>query len=204
MFEAEAVPDSVQIVVEDAAECEISVNGQRAAYAGLPYYFDRSFHPVDVSNLILQGENVIEVSRHFEAPSLAKFDLASLFSLSTGVELEGIYVIGDFAVKGLPSRHEQKPEVMRYAPTFALAAETGGCTGDLLADGYPFFAGSVTLATSVELDAPAGDESVHLVLPEVGAALCKTRVNGQEAGSVAWAPYELDVTAHIRPGANQV
>ena len=44
-FHAEAKPKSLAVVVEDAADYSITINGQPVAYAGLPYYFDRGIQP---------------------------------------------------------------------------------------------------------------------------------------------------------------
>ena len=34
--------------------------------------------------------------------------------------------------------------------------------------------------------------------------LAKARVNGREQGAILWAPYEVEITAALRPGANRV
>jgi hypothetical protein len=203
-FTADAVPAAAQIVVEDAAEHEIRVNGRPVAHAEMPYYFDRSFHPVDVTEHLRVGENEIEVSRRFQPPPQAKFMLGSLFQTASGTELEAVYLTGDFAVRSRTSPRPARPLCTRLEPEFVVTGEPGTTTGDLTSDGYPFFAGRLALTATAELEAAADGESAFLVLPCVGSVLAKVRVNGNEAGSIAWAPYEVEITSLIEPGENRI
>ena len=203
-FECEFQPESIQIVVEDAAEFEIRVNGKTVKPEGLPYYLDRSFHPVDIGQHVIQGENQIELSRTFEPLQKPKFGLASLFQNLSGVELENIYLIGDFAVKGKHSSGADRPKCVRFSPGFVLTEEALQSEGDLLADGYPFFAGRLSLIQNIDLEAPAAGEEVRLSLPLLHAVLAKVRVNGVEAGATAWQPFEVDITKQVHGGENQI
>jgi hypothetical protein len=131
--------------------------------------------------------------------------LAGLFEKLEGVELESIYLIGDFAVLGTPSTAESKPRCIRFSPGFQIAAEQPTTTGDLVSEGYPFYAGRMSLSDTVKLEAPAPGERVMLELPGIdAAALVQVQVNGQGAGAIMWAPYELDITFLVKSGKNEV
>jgi len=202
-FAAETKPTSLQVVVEDAAQYDIRVNGQPAQYAGLPYYIDRAFHPVEATDFVREGENTIELSIDFEPLGQASFSLARLFEKREGVELESIYVIGDFAVRGSISSAEPHPRCIRYGPNFVITEEATS-TGDFTADGYPFYAGRITYSETVRLERPTGDQQVLLELPGLDAVLAKVCVNGQLAGEILWPPYEVDVTRHVSDGDNEI
>lgn len=201
-FRAETAPRRAQLVVEDADRFGISVNGQAVRYQGLPHWLDRSFLPVDVSGLLRAGENVVELTcehRPLEQPrSNARFENLH------GTELEPIYIIGDFAVRAMPSTGAARPKCVRYAPEFAIAGETATTTGDLVAEGYPFYAGRLTLTCDADLRAPAEGERVLLRLPEMAACVARVSVNSREAGAIAWRPYEADITDGVRAGVNEV
>ncbi len=203
-FHAEPTPENVQVAIEDAAEYAITINGQPAAYDGAEYYVDPSFHPVDISDHVQVGRNVLELSREFRPVPRASFRLASLFEAARGVELESIYLIGDFAVKGRASGAAEKEGCVRLQPDVVLTQESGVSRGNLVMDGYPFFAGRIQLAQKVSLRAPRDGERVALSLPNLDAALVKVWVNDQSAGSIMWAPYEVDVTDLVRQGKNEV
>ena len=202
-FNAASVPARICAVIEDADQCAIRVNGAPVAYAGLDYYFDRSFLPVDITALVQQGENTLDLSLDFKPLKAPAFGLASLFANVAGSEIESVYLIGDFAVRGSLSPKAQRPESLRYAPAFTLAAESLGTSGDLVADGYPFFAGRIELSADVMLD-PAADERVLLRLPGLEACVAHVAVNGQSAGACAWPPYALDVTPWVKRGRNTI
>jgi len=203
-FVAESKPKSIRVAIEDAAEYAITVNGKSVSYDGLPYFVDRSFHPVDITEQTQVGENIIVLSRHFRPMPRTRFSLASLFEARRGVELESIYLIGDFAVKVQPSDGEGKPKCLRITPEMVLTDEAAECGPELAMDGYPFFVGRISLSKTLDLEAPAAGQKVFLTLPTLDAALAKVRVNGQDAGAVMWAPYELDITAHVQQGQNEV
>lgn len=193
-FRAEQKPKALAVVVEDAADYDITINGQPVAYAGLPYYFDRAFNPVDITVHVVPGENVIELARVFEPPSKAQFMLQRLFHTHTGVELESIYLTGDFAVRCPVSAGPARERCVRIAPDLALTAEPATRTGDLATAGCPFFAGRLALEQTVNLPKPESGEQVFLTLPDPGAALAHVSVNGRPAGSVCWPPYRVEIT----------
>ncbi|MFC1717713.1 glycosyl hydrolase [Candidatus Poribacteria bacterium] len=204
-FEVAALPSTLCVVMEDAANYEIVVNGHAVRYEGLPYWIDRSFHPVDIVDLVKQGTNTIELSTRFSPVPKASFSLARLFAKLEGTELESIYLIGDFAVEGKPSAAESKPRCIRFGQEFRITAERESTSGDLVSDGYPFFAGRISLTDTVSLEMPAAEERVVLELPAIdAAALVKVRVNDAEAGVIMWSPYELDITSLVESGENKI
>ena len=203
-FTAETVPANLCVVIEEAAEYDIRVNGQAVACAGLPYFVDKSFHPVAIAPVARTGENTIELSIEFHAVPPASFALASLYETKVGTELESIYLTGDFAVRAEVSGGEARPRCVRLSPTFRLVAERETSSGDLVADGYPFFAGRAGYAETVTLPAAAEGERVVLALPRLDAVVAKVRVNGHAAPPIGWAPYESDITGLVREGDNAI
>jgi hypothetical protein len=205
IFEVGDVPSSLRVVIEDADRYEIAVNGQPVRYAGLPYWIDRSFHPVDVTGLVQRGTNVVELATDFRAVPQPRFVLAGLFEKLEGVELESIYLIGDFAVTGQLSPAEPRPRCLRFSPGFRIAAEQQTAAGDLVSAGYPFYVGRIALSEIVSLEAPQEGERAVLELPAIdAAALVVVRVNGREAGAIMWPPYEIDVTSLVKEGENEI
>ncbi|MGD8237127.1 MAG: glycosyl hydrolase [Armatimonadota bacterium] len=203
-FDVETIPTSLQVVIEDAEQYEIRVNGRPAREAGLAFYVDRAFHPVEATELVLEGENTVEISIDFRPLGKASFGLARLFEKREGVELESIYVIGDFAVRGELSDAEERPGCLRCRPEFVICEESETSTGNLSAEGYPFYAGRITYAETATLDRPADGERVVLELPGLDAVLAKVRVNGESAGEILWPPYEVDITEHVTDGDDEI
>jgi hypothetical protein len=209
-FAVETKPERISLVVEDAREWSITVNGSPVAYGGADPFIDASFEPVDIAGVVRTGENTVEMKRGFEPPQQPRFRLGSLFQTATGVELETVYLIGDFGVSGTKTdaiaaggtgAATTRPSV-RFAPRFSVATEQTTSEGDLLVDGYPFFAGRIALEVDADLPAPEDGERVVLVLPGLDAAVARVSVNG--AGPVAWAPYETDITSGVSGGPTTI
>lgn len=198
-FTCKDKPEKVFLVVEDAEKYEIRVNSKEVEYAGLPYYRDISFHPIDISSIVKDGKNVIEISTYFVAGDPgAQRDLERLY----GTELEAVYLIGDFAVKG--EREGIEGKSVWYKPGFVICKEASVTNGDLLASGYPFFNGTISLSQNFDLSTLEENTRVFLEIGKLYSIVTKVRVNGMEAGVILWKPYKLDITDFVREGKNSI
>lgn len=138
-------------------------------------WLDPSFLTAEISELLVQGRNTVELRG----------------AVSVEPELEPIYVVGDFGVEARPqggSKVVDEKELVNVS--------------DLCREGLPFYAGSVELRKSVEV--PSGFKCAVLKFEELNAALAEVRVNGAGAGFALFPPYEVDVTALLKPGSNEV
>ena len=202
-FDVESVPKSLKVAIEDADAYGIVVNGNAVSYEGLRYYVDRSFLPVDITAHVREGANTIELTREFRALKRPSFGLARLYANVPGTEIESVYLVGEFATKGTVSKNAQRPQSVRYAPGFVVCAEPETTRGDLVADGYQFFAGTVELVASVDVTKGDG-ERVALRMPGLRCCVAEAIVNGTSAGTVAWQPNEIDITDAVKAGANEI
>jgi hypothetical protein len=198
-FDAAVCPPApVYLVVESPERFHIVVNGQPVPSTDAGWWTDISFRKVDISAAVQAGRNEILLSGTF----------------ARDTELESVYVIGDFGVAGRRLREENRHNGQifdRYAPDFRLTAppdrasaqgSAGGLDLDLTAQGLSMFAGRVTLRQTVAL--PPLDGRAVLEIHNLRAAVAHVRVNGQQAGTVAWPPHRVDVSGGLRPGDNVV
>jgi alpha-L-rhamnosidase len=104
---------------------------------------------------------------------------------------ECIYLLGDFGTRadGL--------ELSLTPPTAELEL------GDWGKQGLTFYSGSVLYKTSMDFVPEAGKRCV-IKVPEFRAPCIRIMVNGEDAGNIAWAPFELDVTDFLKSGENQI
>jgi len=197
-FDAEVRPAApIYLVVESPARFEIAVNG-RPVSGDDGWWTDISFRRMEVSDAVRAGRNVVT--------------LGGVFARDT--ELESVYLIGSFGVRGRRLGEENRctGQVFdRYGPDFwvtdlpALARSRcggGGLCVDLTAQGLPFFAGRARLSQAVSL--PRLDGRTVLQIHGLRAAVAHVRVNGRHAGSIAWPPHRVDVTAELRRGENEI
>jgi len=188
----------VYLVVESPGRFHIAVNGQPVAGSDEGWWTDISFRKLDVSTLVRAGWNEVVLGGVF----------------ARGVELESVYLVGDFGVAGrrLGEEGRHTGQVFdRYAPDFRVTdlpgcvravQRAGGLRVDLTRQGLPFFAGRAVLCQAVTL--PPLDGRPVLEIQGLRAAVAHVRLNGQHQGTVAWPPHRVDVSAGLRPGENVI
>ena len=172
-----AVPEGdVFLVVETPEAFEIAVNGKSVSDEDHGYWVDSTFRKRKITGLLTEGANTITLKG----------------TADPRIELESMYVIGDFAVH---------TDDMR---TFALGEETsitGG--GDLVEQGFPFYAGAVALTQTFDFDVDS-PEVATLEIDGMAGIVADVWVNGENAGQIIWEPYALDVAKLLKKGENTI
>ena len=200
-----------QLVVETPEIFDITVNGKPIDKTVTGYYHDISFKTIDIFEYILDGENEIVLQCDFvqsdEVYNNAKNSLifeSEKNKLSYDMEIEAIYLIGDFAVKTDGEFEKLERRAVRTNGNFYIttAPKSLKC-GEIASQGYPFFAGSMTFGQKVTLCADeCKNRSVKFrCLP---STVTKIKVNGIDAGKIMWQPYELDISRLLVEGENEI
>lgn len=203
-FTSEIKSNKCAVVIEEADKYSVEVNGMSVKYEGLPFYREKCFLPIDITHHIKTGINRIQISRTFEAEDKDNLDNENLHKYY-GTELEQVYLIGDFAVKGKRTGQdffECRRE--RFNPKFVMAKESGITGGNLLTDGYCFFNGTINLTTNVIIPEVKKNERYFIDFGELDTTIAKVKVNNQDAGKIAWKPYRADITDYIWEGENKI
>lgn len=161
------------VVIEDLTRGSLTVNGRPIDSTGAGWHWDHGFGKVEITDLVHTGENIVDFRVHYDFLT----------------EVEAAYVVGDFGVE------------LATPSTGALIAEPLQLqNGSWVEQGYPFYSGRMTYRTTVEQPAAAG--RTFLRLKQASGILYHVRVNGDDAGSILWQPHVLELTDHLRPGAN--
>lgn len=167
---------SVQAVVERPALFKVAVNGRPVAPLADAWWLDRAFGVFPIGPHLKPGLNRISIA-------------ARPFTIHS--ELEPVYIRGDFAVRPL-------------GKGFGIGPAAGLGVGSWLDQGLPFYAEGVEYARTFHLPALEAGERVRVRLDDARGAVTRIVVNGREAGWIAFAPAELDVTDLLVPGANEI
>ncbi|MBN1343298.1 MAG: hypothetical protein JXQ73_11495 [Phycisphaerae bacterium] len=168
------VPKRLWIVVERPDLYTITCNGKPVTAAKGQWWLDKVFGKIDLASLAQTGENAVTIK-------------ASPFTLYH--ELESAYVLGDFALKATDKG-------------FAIVADQPIRLGPWNEQGHPFYSAGVAYEQTFDVASPSGQYRV--ALPKWYGSVAKVTVNGKPAGHVACAPWECDVTEHVKPGANKI
>ena len=181
------------LVLEKPENYQIKVNNKRVLYKDEGSFHDLAFRKIKISEFLKKGENNIILSCLFKPPKKE----GTLIFLKEGVELESLYLIGDFRVK------KERGE-------FVIVKKEGKAqSGDLVEQGYPFFAGSLSLIQKLRLGEEGGGKvypvfsnGIYLNLKGLEAIVAGIKVNQREAGKIILPPHRLEITNLIRKGEN--
>ena len=154
----------------------VKVNGQAVTFSTNDFFLCETFQTGDVAAFLKHGSgNEIELVPHHDAFETSRSDA---------------YLLGDFAVQMVDG--------------FSIVKETPFSLGDIVPRGYPFYAGTFALETSVNIPALTRSARYLLTFPEFEAAVLRVIVNGFVYEPLFAPPWETDITLALRPGRNNV
>jgi hypothetical protein len=202
-FKSSVSLSQLHLALESPADCTIMFDGQMVDKQMNGYYMAKEFECVILPMTIKPGQHQVEINRFFRPLARAKSHLTSLFEDLPGVELEAMYLIGDFAVMG--RAEPTKSNCIRINRDFELCQESHQCHTELVTAGYPFYTGTVVIRKSVELpDELVCDRKAWLEVDGFRSCTAHVYVNEIDAGVLAWAPYRVDITGLLIPGKNTI
>ena len=199
------------LVVETPEIFDIAVNGKKIDKTVNGYYFDTSFKVINIFDYITTGINEIALECDFvQSEQVYENAKKSLIfeseknKLSYDMEIEAVYIKGDFAVKTDNDFENLERNAVRTNGDFYLTKAPDTLdSGDIVTQGYPFFAGSMTFKKSVNLTA---DECKcrSIKFARLGSTVIKIKVNGKNADKIMWQPYEVDISDLLNEGKNDI
>lgn len=154
------VPNELFLVCETPEKFEIAVNGKSLKEKPSGYFLDKSFQKIDISKYIMKGENTISFDCDFVQSGKIYENLkkAMIFEseknkLSYDMEIEAIYLLGDFAVKTDGKWEKLDRDAVRYKGDFAIEKRKDTLSPqNIEKQGYPFFAGEIVLETEIDIE----------------------------------------------------
>lgn len=213
-FEAEIaeVPSGCKLVVEQPAMyTSIAVNGKPVAFDVDDSYTCFTFRAKPVTDLLKLGRNEIILTLNYVSAIPTSLNARARY----GTEIESIYLIGDFAVRPVVAdkllattyRNQEGslvPKPIHSFKSFTIGRETITFNGDLVPQGYPFYAGEFQMDSAFDLGMVEAGKKYLLTFPSFEAVVINVMVNGKPCPPLVASPWETDVTAAIRPGKNTV
>lgn len=201
-FDIQELPSRLHFLTEDMNICSCHINGHEMTFAGCAD-FEKRILRADISKQCKCGRNeVVMKIRFFERDSVfyALYGEGVSESLRNclvyDTTIEACYLQGDFGVYS----HEpftEDPEKGTYLCEggFHLGKQKKMVT-DFAKDGYPFFAGNLTLKTVFESDG----EPCDLRLPK-NVPLVYLKINGRDVDK-GYFDELADISAYIEKGKN--
>lgn len=204
----QTVPERLYLVCERPELYEIKVNGQSIDKTDKGYFIDSAFRMLDISGMLHEGENTIELVTDFRLLPLVYENLrkARIFEseknkLTYDMEVEPIFLAGDFAVCMDGETETLEKNAFRFQGSFKIAEPPSKIhLSEIEKQGYLFFAGEITVEKEFELE----NTDYELVFHKKGINAIRVYVNGRYVDTVLWNPTRLDISAYLVPGRNTV
>lgn len=207
-FQTAYLPETLYLVCETPELFTISVNGTLIDKTDCGSFADKAFRKLDIARYATLGQNTITLETAFSQSNTVYENIQKAMQfesernkLTFDMELEQIYLVGNFSVDTRGSFTELDRDACRFAGEFVLTApknELSLC--HLERQGFPFFAGEITVKKTISAD------TVNRMLDFVktGINVVKARVNGTELRPLLWEPFTADLSPLLHEGENEI
>lgn len=202
------IPRVLYLLCETPEIFEIQVNGEKIEKTDCGYFADKAFRKLDITRYVKYGENGITVSVDFrqsdavyEGIRKSRIFESEKNKLTFDMEIEQIYLLGDFSVDATGSYEELDRDACRFSGDFVIEKpRTAISLEKIQRQGFPFFAGEIT----VKKNFSARDTNLMLDFVKTGINCIKAKINGNELPQFMWEPYTADVSGLVREGENEI
>lgn len=204
-YDVDYVPTELRVAIEPMYS-RVTVNGTEVEPDKTKPWFDRSFATVDIAALTKPGTNeiVIEVEHHQR--DYVYYVLYGGVSESLrnclvfDVEIENIYLIGDFALRTNGEFTDSVRSSVLYDGGFTLVRQPATVPArDVVRGGFPFYGGAIETGFTYRYS-----EGKPTVLRLNGRfATADVRVNGTYVGAMLF-ERTLDLSAFLCEGDNDI
>lgn len=180
----DAVPTDVHLACETPEIFTISVNGAVVPKEIDGYFADKSFKKIDITSFLKLGANTISFDCDFiQSPEFYEnLKKAYVFEseknkLTYDIEIEAIYLVGDFTVKTDGEWEDLDNNAGRYKGNFTIDKPvTSLSIKHIEKQGYPFFSGQMVLEGEIDIQ---GSDPL-LVIDRKGVNALKVEINGKQ------------------------
>lgn len=203
---AEYIPTPLYLVCETPENFVISVNGTEVEQKIEGSLIDQSFCKIDISHYMQLGENTIsfdcvlkQSETVYENRRKAKVFESECNKMVYDMEVEAIYLAGDFSVKTDGTWTGSEKKAVSYHGDFVLEAPRKEIQiKHMEQQGYPFFCGHMTLEGVLVIH---GEHPV-LDIDWRGINVLCVEINGIKR--VMWRDSQLDLSAFDAHGTTAV
>ena len=181
---ADYVPNKMYLVCETPDKFRISINGVPVEPKIAGEFLDYSFPKLDISGYLTVGENRIcmdcefgQSAEFYENRRKAQIFESELNKLAYDMEIEAIYLLGDFSVGTPGAWTPLEGSAVRYQGEFILQKPKKTVPAENLEQqGYPFFCGKLCLEGSLDIQG----ENPVLLFKRKGINAIKVEIAGKE------------------------
>lgn len=195
LAEIENLPAHIFLAGEDWEKYEIFINGAKIEYLDSGKFIDESIRKIDIHNYIRTGKNEIRLKLNFVQPDSFYDSLEKAYQfesernkLTYPVEIEPIYIVGDFGVYAKKPYHEYGEEYSKVKGEFYLdAAPKEIYLKNMETQGFPFFAGTMHVKKTMDILPKKLEIFMH------GIQSVDVYADGKKQGNVIWQGEQVEI-----------
>ena len=181
---ADYIPNKLYLACETPEKFKISVNGVEIQQQIEGYFVDKSFQKIDIAQYMQLGVNTIsfdcdfkQSDKFYENLQKAKLFESEKNKLAYDMEIEAVYLVGDFSLKTDGEWTALDNKAVRYHGDFVIQEpKTEVEIKNIEQQGYPFFCGSMTLEGTLDIQG----ENLALDIDWKGINAVRVEINGIE------------------------
>ena len=182
--DVEYIPEKVQLVCETPNKFKITINGTEIIKNIEGNFVDKNLARINITEYLVIGSNRISFDCDFVQSDEVYRNLrnAQVFEseknkLRYDMEIEPIYLLGNFSVNTDGSWEQLERDAVRYSGSFVIDKPCREVRfTHIEQQGYPFFCGEMVL--ECELDVPK--EEAMLCVNRKGIQVLKIKIDGTE------------------------
>lgn len=179
-----AIPEILWLVCETPELFRIQVNGTEVEKKEEGWVIDKSFRKINITEYLKVGENIISFTCRFKQDQVvydclkkAEYFETEKNRLAYDMEIEAVYLMGDFSVKTDGMWEQIEKNAVRYSGDFVLdIPEKKIVLRNMEQQGYPFFCGTLCLEGEIDIQG----ENPVLVLDSKGISTVAVEINEKE------------------------
>lgn len=201
-FTVKDIPERISFLTEDMNNIECTLNGKKMVFDGVSD-FEKQLYRADISSLVKEGLNEAVIKINFHQGENVYY---ALFGenvtetikncLAYDTTIEACFVQGDFGVYSNGGFVKGKEKNVLISEDDFYIGKKKTVITDTVKDGFPFFAGSITLEKEFEHDGG------KCILDLKGRFhLCYLTVNGKPVSKSYFADV-VDLTEYVVKGKN--
>lgn len=212
-FQVENVGDlkKLHFAMECPQEFSIFLNGTKLEYIDAGYYVDKSFRRLDIKGFTKSGENELILSRHFYQNDNVYHVLfdhgvheVERNRLTFDVELESIYLVGDFSVVNSDPYTLGDNRSMFITDNFSISKQKNKVLiKEITHQGYWFFSGNMLLSQNIIIN-KKGNTKYKVRFSKINAPVVNLFVNNNFVKTMAFTPFDADISDFIENGENKI
>lgn len=212
------LPAHLALVSENIPDFALTVNGHPVKVDDLTEsYLDPDFKKVEIAPYLVKGQNLLVLTgRFWQRKELYDYlyrpkDLSSNYyavdfdfeSVTYDTEIESLYLCGDFTVEAATPVEDSRRRAMFCDAPFVIKDPVRTVKkGDITRQGYPFFAGRMTLGWTENL-MPGREREWYLAMRKPVCPMALLSVNGSEPIVFSWGKCMPELSEYLKDGENR-